>query len=533
VPQVRSALDGPVRKAVSTVPVAGAAQKVLKVFVPVPFAGSPEPAGVVELAENYQPIASAGRRGLLPVIGILQLVLLTLYIAVFPLLRRVTARLRGQVQQIEKLALYDSLTGLANRRLFRDRVEQALLSARRRDEGFALMLLDLDRFKEINDTLGHQTGDAVLEELATRLGGVSRASDTVARLGGDEFALVLEGAADGTAALFVADRIRRALDDPFTIEGLTLQLETSIGIALFPQDGQDSESLMRHADIALYASKDAHVPVVYETKHNQHSHARLGLVGEIKRAIEENELVLYFQPEVDLDSGATARVEALVRWQHPTRGLLLPDAFIPVARQSALIRPITRYVLDAALGQVRAWHDEGSEIAVAVNLAERDLADSRLEEDVTEALRRWKLDASTLELEIPESAVMTDPERVQQMLNRLSRRGVRLAIDDFGSGYASLSHLKQLPVDVLKIDKSFVQNMATSEEDDAIVRSTVELGQSLGLRVVAEGVESTDILARLREIGCDAAQGFRLSMPLPADQLAAWLAAQRAEALVA
>jgi len=524
-PQARAALDGRVIKAVTTIGVGlnPEPRKVLKVFVPVPFAGSPEPAGVLELAEDYEPIAHAGRKGLLPVLGILQLVLLTLYVSLFPLLRRVTARLRGQVEQIEKLALYDALTGLANRRLFRDRVEHALLSAKRANEGFALMLLDLDRFKEINDTLGHQTGDAVLEELANRLRGVSRASDTVARLGGDEFALVLEGASDGTSALFVAERIRRALDEPFAIDGLTLQLETSIGIAVFPEHGTDAESLLRHADIALYASKEAHVPVVYETKHNQHSHARLGLVGEIKRAIEDKEFVLHYQPEVDLSTGETTRVEALIRWLHPARGLLLPDAFIPVARQSALIRPITRYVLDAALGQSRAWHDAGVPVTVAVNLAERDLADSRLEEEVSEALRRWKLDPPTLELEIPESAVMTDPERVQKMLHRLSRRGVRLAIDDFGSGYASFSHLKELPVDVLKIDKSFVQNMGTNDDDDAIVRSTIELAHSLGLRVVAEGVESEEILERLAALGCDLAQGYCLSKPVPADQTSKWL----------
>jgi len=524
-PQARAALDGRVTKAVTTIGVGlnPTPRKVLKVFVPVPFAGSPEPAGVLELAEDYEPIAHAGRKGLLPVLGILQLVLLTLYVSFFPLLRRVTARLRGQVEQIEKLALYDALTGLANRRLFRDRVEHALVSAKRANEGFALMLLDLDRFKEINDTLGHQTGDAVLEELATRLRGVSRASDTVARLGGDEFALVLGGARDGTSALFVAERIRRALDQPFAIDGLTLQLETSIGIAVFPEHGADAESLLRHADIALYASKEAHVPVVYEAKHNQHSHARLGLVGEIKRAIEDKEFVVHYQPEVDLATGETLCVEALVRWLHPTRGVLLPDAFIPVARQSALIRPITRYVLDAALGQCRAWHDAGVPVTVAVNLAERDLADSRLEEEVSEALRRWKLDPPTLELEIPESAVMTDPERVQKMLHRLSRRGVRLAIDDFGSGYASFSHLKELPVDVLKIDKSFVQNMGTNDEDDAIVRSTIELAHSLGLRVVAEGVESEEILERLAALGCDLAQGYCLSKPVPADQTSKWL----------
>jgi diguanylate cyclase (GGDEF)-like protein len=521
----RSALDGTVIKSVSMMRVPGSdsPRKVLKVFVPVPFVGSPEPAGVLELAQDYEPIAHAGRRGLLPVIGILQLVLLTLYVSLFPLLRRVTARLRGQVEQIEKLALYDALTGLANRRLFRDRVEQALLSAQRDGENFSLMLLDLDRFKEINDTLGHQTGDAVLEELADRLRSVSRASDTVARLGGDEFALVLEGAGDAASALFVAERIRRALEDPFSVDGLTLNLETSIGIALFPEHGEDAESLLRHADIALYASKEEHVPIVYASKHNYHSPARLGLVGETRRAIDNEELVIHYQPEVQLASRETPRVEALVRWEHPERGLLLPDAFIPIARQSALIRPITRYVLEKALRQCREWQDEGINVAVAVNLAGRDLADSRFEEEVAEALRRWKLDPQMLELEIPESAVMNDPQRVQKMLARLSERGVRLAVDDFGSGYASLSHLKQLPVDVLKIDKLFVQNMGTNEDDEAIVRSTVELAHSLGIVVVAEGVETEETLSRLTAIGCDMAQGYCLSPPLPADELAQWL----------
>jgi diguanylate cyclase (GGDEF)-like protein len=289
----RATLDGKVRKTVSTISIRGSTSpiKVLKVLVPVSLGGFKQPAGVLELAENYEPIAHAGRRGLLPVIGILQLVLLTLYVSLFPLLRRVTARLRGQVEQIEKLALYDALTGLANRRLFRDRAEQAILSARRESGGFSLMLLDLDRFKEINDTLGHQTGDAVLEELAARLRSVGRASDTVARLGGDEFALVLLGARDGTTALFVAERIRRALDEPFSIDGQRLQLETSIGIAVFPEHGDDTESLLRHADIALYASKDAHVPVVYASKDKQHAPAPLGLVGEPRRVIGDAELV--------------------------------------------------------------------------------------------------------------------------------------------------------------------------------------------------------------------------------------------------
>jgi diguanylate cyclase (GGDEF)-like protein len=519
-------VDGNVAKSVELMN----GRKVLKVFVPVPFIGSEEPAGVLALVQDYQPITQAGRKGLLPVIGVLQLVLLTLYISLFPLLRQVTARLRGQVEQIEKLALYDALTGLANRRLFHDRLEQAFLSAQRDGTGFTLMLLDLDRFKEINDTLGHQAGDAVLENLAARLKEVSRASDTVARLGGDEFALVLQGAADSASALFVAERIRRALDEPFVIEGMTLQLETSIGIALFPRDGEDAEQLLKHADIALYASKGSHVPVVYASEHDQHSVDGLGLVAQIRDAIENGALIVHYQPEVDLVTGETRRVEALVRWEHPQRGLLQPDSFIPVARQSALVRPITRFVLDAALGQCRAWRDAGIDVGVAVNLAGRDLADSRLEEEVSEALRRWKLEPELLELEIPESAIVSERDRTLKMVARLSERGVRVAVDDFGSGYASLSHLKQLPVDVLKVDQSFVQNIGTDEEDEAIVRSTIDLAHSLGIAVVAEGVESEDVLRRLRALGCDLAQGFCLANPASADDVTEWLLGRKSVA---
>lgn len=519
--------DGNVGKSVEVVN----GRKVLKVFVPVPFIGSDEPAGVLALSQDYQPIVQAGRKGLLPVIGVLQLVLLTLYLSLFPLLRRVTARLRGQVEQIEKLALYDALTGLANRRLFHDRLEQAFLSAQRSGTGFSLMLLDLDRFKEINDTLGHQTGDAVLEHFAERLKSVARASDTVARLGGDEFALVLLGAQDGATALFVAERIRCALEEPFVLaDELSLQLETSIGIAIFPRHGEDAEQLLKRADIALYASKDTHTPVVYASEHDKHSADGLELVAQIRNAIDNGELIVHFQPEVDLATGETPRVEALVRWNHPERGLLLPESFIPLARQSALVRPITRYVLDVALGQCRAWQDAGIDVGVAVNLAGRDLADSRLEEEISDALRRWKLEPGLLELEIPESAVISERERIQKMLTRLNERGVRVAVDDFGSGYASLSHLKQLPVDVLKIDKSFVQNVGTDGEDDAIVRSTIDLAHSLGIAVVAEGVESEDVLHRLRALGCDLAQGFCLARPGAADDITEWLVGRKAAA---
>jgi len=295
-------------------------------------------------------------------------------------------------------------------------------------------------------------------------------------------------------------------------------------MVIYPRGGADAEQLLKRADIALYASKDSHIPVVYATEHDQHSAEGFGLVAQIRNAIENGELLVHFQPEVDLATGQTRRVEALVRWNHPERGLLWPDSFIPLACQSALVRPITRFVLDASLRQCREWHEAGIEVGVAINLAARDLSDSRLEEEVSEALRRWRIEPEMLELEIPESAVMTERERVHRMLARLSERGVRIAVDDFGSGYASLSHLKQLPVDVLKIDQSFIQNLGKNEEDDAIVRSTIDLAHSLGIVVVAEGVESEDVLARLTALGCDLAQGYCLAHPVPAEDVTAWLA---------
>jgi diguanylate cyclase (GGDEF)-like protein len=525
--KARSALAGDdAAKAVETM----AGHKVLKVFVPVPFIGEEEPAGVLALAQDYGPIAQAGRKGLVAVIGVLLLVLVTLYLSLFPLLRQVTRRLRGQVEQIEKLALYDALTGLANRRLFQDRLEQAFLHAQRSGTGFALMLLDLDRFKDINDTLGHQTGDAVLEHLAMRLRDVARATDTVARLGGDEFALILEGAQDSASALSVAERIRRALDDPFVIDAMPLQLETSIGIALSPRHGDDAEQLLKSADIALYASKDSHQPVVYASVHDRHSADGLGLVAHVRKAVENGELIVHYQPQIDLATGETERVEALVRWNHPERGPLLPDSFVPIARQSALVRPITRHGLEVALGQCRAWLDLGIHIGVAVNVAGRDLEDARFEEEVSEALRRWRIEPGLLELDVPASAIAGERERVNKLLGRLSERGVRIAVDDFGSSYASLGRLKHQPVDVLKIDGSLVRNVGTNDEDDAIVRSTIDLAHNLGVAVVAEAVESEDVLRRLRALGCDLAQGFCIARPVPAADVTEWLLGRKSEA---
>jgi diguanylate cyclase (GGDEF)-like protein len=502
--------------------------KVLEAYAPVRLGGE-RPAGVFELYQDYAPIAKTARDAFFPVAGVLVLVLLALYAALFPILRRVTGRLRRQMDEIEHQALHDALTGLPNRLLFGDRVEQALLAARREPRHAAVLLIDLDRFKEINDTLGHQSGDLLLRQLGPRLQGALRASDTVARLGGDEFAVLLPNVADAEASLAIARKLLQALEEPFAIDGLVLEIEASVGVSVFPEHGYDTETLLRRADLAMYVAKEAHAgAVLYEAEHDHYSPARLTLVADLRRALQRRELTLYYQPKACVEDGSVHAVEALVRWQHPERGLLSPNDFIPLAEHTGLIRPLTLYVLEAALRQCRAWREQGIRVGVAVNLSGRDLLDLNLPDEVAGLLGESGVDAADLELEITESTILTDPLRARAVLVRLSELGVKLAIDDFGSGYSSLGYLKRLPVDVLKIDKSFVMQMESDENDAVIVRSTIDLGHNLGLMVVAEGVESDAALEELARLGCDIAQGYYLSRPLPPDEVTAWLRSSRA-----
>jgi diguanylate cyclase (GGDEF)-like protein len=457
---------------------------------------------------------------------VLELLLLGLYGSLFPLLRRVTRRLRSHMSEIEHQALHDSLTGLPNRDLFRERVAAALEETRSGSEGLIVMIFDLDHFKEINDTLGHQSGDHVLRLLAQRLRAVMRESDTVARLGGDEFGVLAPGTADSDTALQLAARVERAMERPFVVSGLTLEVEASIGIAVSPEHGDDVETLIRHADVAMYLSKETHHPELYDREHDHYSPDRLALVGELRRAIDEQELVVYYQPRVELSTGAARSVEALVRWEHPERGLLGPGAFLPLAQHTGVVRLITRYVLEAALRQCRDWRDLGLDVNVGVNLFSRDLLDRGLPDEVGRLLAANGLEPRRLELEITEDTILADPARTAVILEQLGARGIALAIDDFGTGYSSLNYLKRLPVDVLKIDRSFVSRMEVDEDDAIIVRSTIELGHNLGLIVVAEGVENQETLVRLAELGCDTAQGYHLSRPVPADELTEWLLAR-------
>jgi diguanylate cyclase (GGDEF)-like protein len=460
------------------------------------------------------------------VAGVLELRLLGLYATLVPLLGRVTKRLRSHVAEIEHQALHDSLTGLPNRDLFRERVAAALERAQSRKHGLIVILFDLDRFKEINDTLGHQSGDHVLRLLAQRLRTVMRDSDTVARLGGDEFGVLAPGTADIETAEQLADRIRRAMERPFAVGGLTLEVEASIGIAVCPDHGDDVETLIRHADVAMYLSKETHRPELYAAEHDHYSPDRLALVGELRRAIDEGELVVYYQPRVDLASGAALQAEALIRWLHPERGVLAPSEFLPLAQHTGIVRMLTQHVLVTALQQCRVWQDLGLDVGVGVNLFGRDLLDIGLADEVGRLLASSGVEPGRLELEITEDTILIDPMRTTAILEQLSERGVSLAIDDFGTGYSSLSYLKRLPVNVLKIDKTFVSRMEVDENDEVIVRSTIELAHNLGLLVVAEGVETEETLVRLLELGCDTAQGYHLSPPVSGEELTEWLLAR-------
>jgi diguanylate cyclase len=449
-------------------------------------------------------------------IGVLGLAALAAVAQMLRLARSV--RVHKELLATRELALTDELTGLPNRRLFAERLQAALEGE---PEPLAVAMVDLDRFKELNDTLGHHAGDALLAQLGGRLAAATGDAGLVARLGGDEFALLLPGSGLAKAA-DVARRIGVALQTPFEIDGLELVMDASVGTALCPEHGSDAEALLQRADVAMYQAKAARTGFqVYEPARDRHSRERLELIAELRRALERDELVLHYQPKVALADGRVAGVEALLRWQHPVHGLRGPGAFLPHAEHTALMRPLTLHVLETALAQLAEWRAAGLDLHVAVNLAVQNLLDLRTPGQVAELLSRHELPAHALTLEVTESLMLHDPQRAGEVLHDLRELGVSLALDDFGTGYSSLEHLKRLPVDELKIDKSFVMSMDTDRANRAIVASTAALGRALGLRVVAEGVESGASAAVLAAIGCDLAQGFHYSPPVPAAQLPA------------
>lgn len=494
----------------------------LEVFVPVTMQvdGEEHVLGALELHLPFDQIAREITADERVLHGVLAFGLVLLWLGLYQLVARASRRLNIQIEENRRLAWHDSLTDLPNRALFTDRTERAVASARRSGASVAILLINLDRFKEVNDTLGHHIGDALIREIATRLQGELRDADTIARLGGDEFAVLMPEVRDPDAPVHCALRVLDAVRRPFEVEGVTLEIDASVGAAKFPDDGADVTRLLQCADVAMYAAKEEHTGLVqYVASLDEHTPERLALFGELRRAIENEELVLHYQAKADVVTGRVTGVEALVRWQHRMRGLLSPNQFIDVAEQTGLIRPMTRYVLDRALQDCRTWRDRGLELSVAVNLSPRNLLDGRLPGQIHELLGRHGLPPDALELEITESTAMVDPVRALQILDELHRSGIRLSVDDYGTGHSSLAYLSHLPIDTLKIDQSFVMDMAADPKGDVIVRSTIDLARNLGLLVVAEGVESRQVYHRLSELGCDSAQGFWLARPGPAETI--------------
>ncbi len=515
VERTKEALGGTVTSEVASIPHADERHgrlKVLRSYMPVTVGRGK---GVVSIHQDYGPIARAARATLLPIAGILEVVLLLLFALLLPLLVRVTRRLRRHTERIQYQAFHDELTGLPNRLHFRTRIARELEALRRDDAHLSVLLLDLDRFKEINETLGHASGDELIEACAARLREVTPDGDMLARLGGDEFGVIGSGLT-GIEAGALAEKIHASLEAPFLVRDIPLFVEVSIGISTYPDNGVDVDALVQTADAAMYVAKDRRVGfVLYDGTLEGSTATALKLVSELRPALERKELVLHFQPQIAVRSGVVSGAEALVRWQHPERGLLQPGAFVPFVERTGASRQLSDYVLAEAAAQLRSWHERGFDLGMAVNLTMFDLLDASLPDQIADLLDKTKLDPDRLELEITESLIMGDPQRVREVVERLKVVGVRLAIDDFGTGYSSLSYLKSLPMDVIKIDRSFVMGMATNESDATIVRSTIELAHNLDLEVVAEGVEDEQALEMLAGYGCDFAQGFFIGRPCP------------------
>jgi diguanylate cyclase (GGDEF)-like protein len=415
-------------------------------------------------------------------------------------------------------AVHDALTGLPNRVLLHERLEREL---RRAGASTVLMIVDLDDFKAVNDTLGHAHGDRLLQQVGRRLRGALDGADMLARLGGDEFAVLLAGPADGVAGVAVAERLVAALDEPFELDSVLLHVRASVGLACFPDHGTDADDLLRRADVALYCAKAAQYPVeLYAAARDHYSVDRLLLAGQLRRGIAAGEIVLEYQPKYPLDGGRPRGVEALARWQHPDLGRVGPDGFVPLAEQAGLINHLTDVVLEEAIAQCARWERDGLALRVSVNLSPRSLTDRELPRRIGLLLRSHEVAPESLQLEITESRAVPAGRGAASVADELRAMGVSIAIDDFGTGFSSLVQLQRLPVDEIKIDRSFVASMGHSEGDTAIVRSTIDLARNLGLHVTAEGVETEAARAQLAAMGCELAQGYGLCPPLPAARCA-------------
>jgi diguanylate cyclase (GGDEF)-like protein/PAS domain S-box-containing protein len=432
-------------------------------------------------------------------------------------IRDITER-KKQLAKLKHQALHDNLTGLPNRGFLYEKLQYEINSCKISNCDLLLLIFDLDHFKAINDTLGHHYGDILLQTVSSRLNEVTKEGDTVARLGGDEFAILLPQCELSGAVTFAKEMIK-LIEQPFDLNGQTLSIRPSVGIAVYPSHGNDVETLMRRADIAMYNAKRSNSGyAVYSIENDSSSLNELQLISELRDCIENNKLMIYYQPKVDMKTEKIYEAEALVRWVHPLHGFIPPDEFIKIAEQNGLIKSLTLWVLDHAIQQVRAWHEEGLTMKVAVNLSTLNLQDYLLPEQIFHLLQKWGVNSSSLILEITESFIMSNPKRAMEVLLKLKEMGVKLSIDDFGTGYSSLAYLKNLPVDEIKVDKSFVIDMTKDPNDEMIVRSVISLAHNLGIAVVAEGVESQEILDKLMILNCDSVQGYFISKPIPAKE---------------
>jgi diguanylate cyclase (GGDEF)-like protein len=428
---------------------------------------------------------------------------------------------------LEYRATHDPLTGLLNRDMLVARIEQAIAVSRRDQAGWAVLVIDLDGFKEINDTLGHQVGDSLLRQAGARLARQLAPADALVRMGGDEFAVVLASVPPDGGATSLAHRLLACLQEPFDVEQAQVRISASIGVARGPRDGSDAAALLRHADIAMFkAKRESSGVALFEHAEGERMAHKAHLMADLRSAITRCEFELYYQPKIALSRGETIGFEALARWRHPARGMISPAEFIPMIEVSDLIHPFSSWAIEAALTQCAAWHAGGAQAGVAVNISARNLLDIGLPERIETSLRQHRLAPRWLTLEITESSIMADPGRALDVLTRLHRIGVRIAIDDFGTGYSSLAYLQKLPVDSLKIDQTFVRQMIDDRDGLAIVSSIIDLAHALGLVVVAEGIETEDTLARLRALRCDAAQGYFIARPMPAHETLDWLLAR-------
>jgi diguanylate cyclase len=494
----------------------------VEIYQPLLAGNSEKRVGVLELYLPYAPIGADVTAGLHSLYRDLILGLVALYAALSAIWFSVTRRLRVQLKRNTYLAEHDSLTDLPNRAIFLRRAEAAVASSCESGRPTAIAIVDLDRFKEVNDTLGHLNGDRLLTELARRLATFMRPKDCVARLGGDEFGIILRDVTDAAEVLW---RVRTVIQHEISVSGLPLTVDSSIGFVVAPEDGSDVDELLQHADVAMYVAKEQHGGVVRYSQDQIRYHPKdLALVGQLRQAIETDQLVLHYQPKASLATGRVESVEALVRWRHPTLGLLPPDSFIPMVEQTDLINKLTAWVLRRALSDLSEFSFEMGHISMAINVSARNLGHPGFADSVIRELKATGTSPGRLVIEITETALLADPAGAAAVLRKIDAFGVSVSIDDFGSGQTSLGYLSTLPIHELKIDRSFIGDMLVNPAHAAIVRSIVDLGHNLHFHVVGEGVESNETWERLRDSGCDSAQGYLIAHPMPREELNPWFA---------